>query len=208
KSNEISQRVGIAPNQLSFYFKTLVEWEWAAKEYPLGERSDARAIYKIDDHFIHFWYRFVSRLRSDLEFNDTEAVYRARVRPYLDQYVGQFVFEDICHQYLRLRGSQLIGQPIRRAGRYWSRDGRVELDIMGELDDGTLLLGECKWSSSPVGLPVYYSLRDKIALLPQKPASQNARLVIFSLAGFDNDLAEVARRENLVLVSGEDLLRL
>lgn len=208
KSNEISQRIGVAPNQLSFYFKTLLEWEWAAKEHPFGERSDARVIYRIDDHFIHFWYRFVSRLRSDLEFNDTDAVYCAHVKPHIDQYMGQYVFEDICHQYLRLHGSRLVGQAIRQAGRYWTRDGGVELDIMGELDDGTLLFGECKWSSSPVGLPVYYSLRDKIAALPQKASTRNVRYMIFSLAGFDNDLVEAAQRENLILVSGDDLLRL
>lgn len=75
---------------------------------------------------------------------------------------------------------------------------------MGELDDGTLLFGECKWSSSPVGLPVYYSLRDKIAGLPQKASSQNVRHMVFSLAGFDNDLVEAAQRENLILVSGDD----
>jgi len=120
--------------------------------------------------------------------------------------MGRHVFEDICVQYLRRRGSQRLGQAITRSGRYWTRDAQLEVDIIAELADGRFLLGECKWSSSPVGMEVYYGLREKAARLPRPEYRQNSVYALFSAAGFHPNLEETAQREGVLLVSGEELL--
>jgi hypothetical protein len=205
KPNEIKQIVGSTSAQLTFYLRNLMELEWITREYPFDETSDRRAIYKINDHFIRFWYRFVDRLRSDLEFQDYREVYEVNVQPRLNDYMGLHSFEDICHQFLEIRGSDVLGQGIRRASRYWSRDGSLEIDVMAELSDGSYLFGECKWSSSPVGVAVYYALRDKVAQLPDK-YRKSARYILFSAAGFDDNLGATAERDGAILVTGEHLL--
>lgn len=206
RANEIAQRVGITHSQLSFHLKTLMELEWVTREEPFGERSGKTTLYRISDHFLHFWYRFVAGLRSELEFQDVAAVYPTRVEPFLSDYMGRHVFEDICVQYLRRCGSQRLGQAITRSGRYWTRDAQLEVDIIAELADGRFLLGECKWSSSPVGMEVYYRLREKAARLPRPEYRQNPVYALFSAAGFHPNLEETARREGVLLVSGEELL--
>lgn len=206
RPNEIAQRAGATSAQLSFYLRTLMELEWVTREEPFGETSARTALYRIADHFLHFWYRFVAGLRSELEFQDVAPVYAARVEPFINDYMGQHVFEDICRQYLRIRGLQCLGQAIVRAGRYWSRDGQLEVDIIAELADGRFLVGECKWSSAPVGIGVYYGLREKVARLPRPAYRKEPVYAVFSAAGFDSDLEEVARREGILLVRGEDLL--
>lgn len=206
RPSAISQQVGASSAQMSFYLRNLMDLEWVSREYPFGETSDRRAIYKIADPFIRFWYRFVAGLRSELEFQATESVYASRVEPHLNDYMGLHAFEDICHQYLRQRGPHMLGQPIRRAGRYWTRDGQLELDMVAELDDGHYLLGECKWSSSPVGLGVYHGLRDKVSRLREAEYLDRPTYAIFSLAGFRDDLKQAAAREGVLLISGGDLL--
>ena len=203
---ELAQRVGVSPAQMSFYLRSLMDLEWVTREYPFGETSDRRAVYKIADPFIRFWYRFVAGLRSELEFQATDAVFASRVQPHMNDYMGIHAFEEICHQYLRHDGSRIVGQPIRRAGRYWSRDGQLELDIMAEMDDGRFLLGECKWSSSPVGVGVYYQLRDKVAGLPEAKYRDKPVFIILSAAGFKDELVQMAGRDGVLLVSGDDLL--
>lgn len=203
---EIAQRVGASPAQLNFYLRNLIELEWVVREYPFDETSDRRAIYKISDPFMRFWYRFVAGLRSELEFQVTDDIYRSRVEPHMSDYMGLHAFEDICHQYLKLEGSKVLGQPIRRSGRYWSRDGQLELDLVAELGNGHYLFGECKWSSSPVGLGVYYDLRNKVAKLPEAKYQDQPTYAIFSAAGFDQDLKATAAREKVLLISGDDLL--
>jgi len=206
KSNEISQRVGIATNNFHFFAKTLTEWEWIIKEYPFKTTSDSRSIYKINDHFLHYWYRFVLKLRSDLIFNDPKIVYEARVKPYINQYIGQYAFENICWQYIKKHGAQLFGELIRDGGRFWTRDGKTELDIVCEQDNNRLIVGECKWSSSPLDVTAYYELREKAATISGITRSDIAVYILFSLAGFDENLYKISERENLFLITGEDLV--
>ena len=98
---------------------------------------------------------------------------------------------------------------LRQMGRYWSRDGRPELDIMGELAQGGYLFGECQCSEkSLVGLVVYSRLRAKIAGLLEAKWREKPNCVLFSVGGFTTELRSLASasEERLHLVSGSDLL--
>lgn len=206
KFNEIAQRVDSSTPQLSFYLKSLLELEWITRERPFAETSEKRSIYAIADNFLLFWYRFVASLRSQLELQEVSRVYKTRVLPHLDDFMGRYVFEDICLQYLKKNATSRHDLQIRDAGRYWSRDGSVEIDIVGDLDDGTTLACECKWSSSPVGVSVYYELMRKVSLLPPPRGTGLVRHALFSAAGFDESMVETAARDDVILVSGEELL--
>lgn len=204
--NEIAQRVGASSPQLSFYLKGLSELEWIRREYPFDETSDKRAIYRIADNFLLFWYRFVAGLRSQLEVNDPHLIFDSSIQPQLDEYMGRFVWEGICWNFMRAHAVERVGQIVQDAARWWSRDGRVEIDLMAKLDDGRYLFGECKWSSSPIGIGVYYELREKVAQLPSAKYKENPVYALFSLAGFEDDLMQRAGREGVVLVSGDEML--
>jgi hypothetical protein len=181
--------------------------DWMDREVPYGDKSGKRSIYRIKDHFVHFWYRFVSSLASELEFQETTDVYRTRVEPFLNDYMGRYVFEDICMQYLKKRAASQLGLQIRNAGRFWNRDSSIEIDILGSLDDGGTLACECKWSSSPVGVGVYYDLIKSCGMLPESIAGP-FHYAIFSAAGFDDRMVETAAWDNVILVSGDDLLNM
>ena len=129
--------------------------------------------------------------------------------PYLADYMGWNVFEDICAQWLRRYGRERLGLSLREMERYWSRNGQTELDIMAEMDDGGYLFGECKWSAnSPVGLGVYSGLLTKIAGLPEAKWRDAPICILFSVGGFTPELHSLASdpNERLHLVSGSDLL--
>jgi Archaea bacterial proteins of unknown function len=69
--------------------------------------------------------------------------------------------------------------------RYWSRDGRTEIDLMAELDDGTFLFGECKWRSESVTrLNDLSVLQAKVASLPEARWRNKLRYILFALGGF------------------------
>lgn len=205
KRSNIEQRVGITHSQFGFYAQSLIDMEWIERETPYGDNSNKRVIYRITDHFIHFWYRFVASLASELEFQDTTEVYLSRVKPFLNDYMGRYVFEDICLQYLKKYAANHHNLYLQNASRYWNRDGKVEIDIVGKLNDGEIMAGECKWSSSPVGVGVYYDLMKKAQLIPL-PTGTEIRYALFSMAGFDLAMIDTAARDGVLLVSGEELL--
>ena len=194
---------------LSYFLRNLLALGWIVRESPFEEKREKRALYRVADPFVTFWYRFVAPLSSALQFSDPSLVYAAQVAPYLADYMGWHVFEDICHQWLRRHAQERLGLVIQGAGRWWSRDGRVELDIMARLDKGEYLYGECKWSQDrPVGMTVFNSLQAKVEQMPQEAQRQGARFVLFSVGGFSADLQTFAADpvNRLSLVGAPDLL--
>jgi len=205
----IQNLIGVEKASLSFYLRTLQELGWIRREFPFGEKSERRALYRIADPFLSFWYRFVAPLSSALQFSDPSVLYESRVAPYLSDYMGNFVFEDICSQWLRRHAHERLGLTVRQMARYWSRDGRTEIDIVAELDDEAFLFGECKWRSDSVArMGDYASLQAKVASLPEARWRNKPLYLLFAVGGFAPDLQELAAdpNERLILVSGADLL--
>ncbi len=211
---DIQQQIHTEAAALSYSLRTLISLGWLRREFPFEETWEKRAQYRIADPFVTFWYRFVAPLSSALQFSDPLQVYADRVAPFLADYMGRYVFEDICHQWLRRHAGKRLGLTISDAGRWWSRDGRVELDIVAQLDGtnlnvGKYLYGECKWSQDrPVGLSVYSALLAKVAQLPREEQKRDASFVLFSIGGFSPDLERLAAdpANRLHLVKGSDLL--
>lgn len=57
-----------------------------------------------------------------------------------------------------LEGSKVLGQTIRKSGRYWSRDEQLELDLVAELGDTTTCSARASGRRlKPVLLPVLLS---------------------------------------------------
>ncbi len=205
----IQQHTGVEKGRLVFYLKTLQELGWIRRELPFGEKTDRRALYRISDPFLTFWYRFVAPLSSALQFGDAMRIYDARIAPFLADYMGRYVFEDICAQWLRRHAQDKLGLTIHQMGRYWSRDGRIEIDIIAELEEGGFLFGECKWSANnAVGLRVVSGLQAKVALLPEARWQEQATCILFSAGGFVPEVHNLAADPSarLILVEGKDIL--
>jgi AAA+ ATPase superfamily predicted ATPase len=207
--NRMRQLVGVERGALSGSLRSLLELGWIRREFPFGERSERRAIYRISDPFLTFWYRFISPLASELQFSDASAVYASRVAPHLSGYMGWYVFEKICGQWLERHASQRLGLKIRDMARYWSRDGKTEIDLMAELDDGGFLFCECKWRTERLTrLGDLSALQARVANLPEANWRDRPRYLLFSVGDFAPELRQMAAdpEERLQLVSAQDLL--
>ena len=184
---------GAERGSLSYYLSALMELGWVEREFPFEETSERRALYKVSDPFVAFWYGFVRPLASAVSFDDPQAVYDAHIAPRLADYMGRYALERICHQWLRRHGAATLGESIAGAGRWWSRDGQTELDILARLHSGAYLLGECKWSANrPLGTDVYGQLLAKAARLPDAKWRHEPRLILFSVSGFTTELQTMA----------------
>jgi AAA+ ATPase superfamily predicted ATPase len=205
---QIIQRSGTDRGSLPHYLRVLHELNWIRKETSFGEKTERRAIYRLSDPFLSFWFHFVAPLASDLQFSDPVQVYQQRIEPYLSDYMGRYVFEDICIQWLKKHASSRLGLGVRDVQRYWSRDGRTEIDLVAELDKGSYLFGECKWNRERlIGTNVYANLAAKVAGLPEAKWRDRPTYILFALGGFTPDLVTLAadQANRLHLVSGSDL---
>lgn len=105
KSNEIATKTGEEQAKCIKYINTLCELGILYKEAPFGEKSSARkTLYGISDLMFRFWYRYVFSNRTLLETDASEIVWKRRIVPDYDHYLGP-VFEKVCRDYLYRKNS-------------------------------------------------------------------------------------------------------
>jgi AAA+ ATPase superfamily predicted ATPase len=199
--NEIAQGAGLPDRgATSRYLETLREMRVLERRTPVTERNPERTRrgqWRLCDPYFRFWFRFVLPNRSALEAGDARQVYESRVRPHLDQHVAM-AFEEICAQHLRDRNRQgALPARYDRIGGWWRGDGEVDLVAVG--DDGHVLIGECKWSTRPVGTDVFQDLAAKAAAVAADAKANDVRFALWSRAGFTAGMKKLATSEGVLL---------
>ncbi len=208
RHNEIAQAAGINTSSLRFYLDTLQEMDLVERVVPATVEKPhkyKRAIYRLKDNFFRFWFRFVYPNRSILEGGDVAYVQR-HVTRFLDEFTT-LIFVDISRQYvIRLYLTGRLTWVPERVGAWW--DGREEIDVVAiNFREGHVLVGECKWSTRPVGMNVLQALMAKAGRLPLA-RGQEVTYALFSRTGFTHEVQQYAKAGgNVVLVGLEDIVR-
>jgi AAA+ ATPase superfamily predicted ATPase len=143
---EIANSTGLEKSLLSKYLDVLEELGWVERLYPVGERlKPRRALHRIADPYMAFWFRYVFPNKSDLELGNVESVIERVERDY-DAYLGT-VFEQLFRENLLLLAAKSL-LPIRpkSVGKWWFRD--LEIDAVG-LDEAqpSAIFFEVKWGT-------------------------------------------------------------
>ena len=202
--NEISQRVGLSPTDVNKYLNVLRELELVKRETRVTERApqkSKRGLYKIEDNYVKFWFRFVLPNRSLIESGNIDLVYQQMIIPYLSQYMGE-IFEGICRQYIRYYWQEKLKVAPKKIGGYW--ESNLEIDILTENVDGSHWFGECKWWNAPVGENVLNHLIENASKVPNQ-WQRNPRYILFSANGFTDALKQRAEKEEVFLIETNDL---
>ncbi len=206
---EISTKVGEKASVCAGYLKNLMALGLVKKEEPYGESPSRKAIYVIEDNMFRFWYRFVPENNSLISRGATDSVYENRIAPFLSDYMGR-IFEEISMQYLwklLLLGKSPV--EFRDIGRWWGTNPasrrQEEIDIIGEGDKGTAILGECKWTKEKVGAEVLEKLVERSKMFKyEKPY-----FFLFAKTGFTKACKEKAESMgNVSLISYDEMMKI
>ncbi len=207
KLSEILNAAALAPQTAGKYLGVLQDLGLVVREVPITEKrpdKSKRGLYRIQDPFVRFWFRFVLPQRNLLE-TDRVGSALATVRKKLDHFTSE-TYETICRDAVR---SGLLDGPSgmrwETVGRWWDR--QTEIDVVA-FDRGRsrTLVGEVKWSGRPVGTNILADLEYKATLFA-KTRSAPVFLALFSRSGFTPALRRAAEtRSDLLLVHGLEVL--
>jgi len=148
--SEIADRLGKKAVNLSRPLANLVDLGYIRRELPFGEslRSTKRTLYKINDPFLNFYFKFLQPNKSLLEFDLIDKVY-SDIKTNFSQYVAE-IWENLVRESISF--SNIGGKSWKPAQRWWGKGingEQLEIDLIAEsIDEKTLLFGEVKWSSS------------------------------------------------------------
>ena len=131
--------------------------------------------------------------------------YTDLVEPELADFVSE-TFERCCRRALPVLAPTFDLRTV--PGAWWHR-GR-EIDVVAPTSGETLLVGECKFTSQPLGYDVLARLEDDAAHVEWTPSSGNAPAIEYSLfarSGFARSVREAAAdRDDLSLFDLEDVV--
>lgn len=200
-TSAIAGRLEIKQQLADKFLSRLEQLGYIARVEPLepGGKAARRAYWQMKDPHFRFWFGYVFPNRSRLARGRVKEVAQ-EIRRDLSTLVGP-IFEDCCREWVG-RYSQL-GESALEVGSWWSRKHDVEVDVVTLDKKGYALLGSCKWWTSKVGENVLDDLHEAKTVLGPKAAQ--AKLALFSRAGFTEALRGRAEREDVVLVEVADL---
>jgi uncharacterized protein len=147
----ITNRTGRSGGSLQRPLDWLVSMEILERVVPITEATpekSKRALYRVTDPYVGFWYRFVAPLVAvgSVGLVDSRKLWDAVIVPKLDDYMGA-VFEQACRQAIRLGTVRLPFAPVR-VGEWWDAKSSEQIDVVALDGEGSLFVGECKWGEA------------------------------------------------------------
>jgi AAA+ ATPase superfamily predicted ATPase len=201
KLGKISSSLRVVQTSLTKYLATLEELDLVEREVPVTEENPSRSkrgLYRIKDNFMQFWFRFVYPYKDLLETGQSDYVFKHLQERFIVNHCS-YVYEDICREHVLWNLASAFG--LDRIGHWWGV-GDIEIDICGYDSTGeNMLFGECKYSSSPKGIEVLLDLRRKAKYVPWKAQTRKELFVLYSRAGFTDELRQMAEDDHSVILA-------
>lgn len=207
RPSAIAGVMGIPQTNLSKLLSTLISLDILERRVPVTEKQpekSKKALYRIKDHFLSFWFRFVYPYRSSLSLRDISETEAKLDAAFISQHTS-YVYEDICAEKLwDMSGKKAFGCALQKVGNWW--DARAEIDLMGLGTDGqTMVFAECKYHERPIGPSVLTQLQGKARGVAWESDQRIAHFVLFSRNGFERNLLAMAEADPHVHLVGPTL---
>lgn len=206
KLKEIADKTGLETSTCTKYIKALMELGIIEKETPAADDSIKKTIYYIKDTFFRFWYRFIPLTQAAIMTERIDSIFHTVVYNKLHEYMG-LVFEDMCRDYL-LRYADNLPIAILDAKRWWGTDNankkQVEIDIVGIPLPGEheYIIGSCKFRNEKISLQELELIRHYSDVFGK---GTRYHYYIFSLSGFTDELLEAEHRNEVHLITLDDM---
>jgi AAA+ ATPase superfamily predicted ATPase len=150
---------------------TLIDLGYVLREVPFNESTSStkRTLYRLQDPFLEFWYRFVPPNRSMLELGRVEEIYEKCRHDFAGHTGG--IWEHLCRMSTAFLDIGAARWEV--ASRWWGTDLlgiQREIDVVARsLDGDRILLGEAKWEQRTDVGRVFYRLSEAAKSLPFTP---------------------------------------
>lgn len=204
KANGIASFAGVDSNALGSYLSKLRRLRLVERDIPVTANPNAtrKSRYRLKEPLFRFWFRYVYGQSGKLTQLGSEA-YEEVVEPTFSEYMGS-VFEQVCQNAL----SELVPKTYHGIGYWWHQ--QQELDVVGLASDGTLVAGECKYTTREMhegDLADIERSADQIEWTPPEGSTLTHHYCCFCRSGFSEGLENAAaERDDVSLFTPPDIV--
>jgi len=197
KVSEIVNETGLAKGILHKYLFILEDLHVIKKEVPVTEKNPLKSrkgIYKLEDQFFKFWFRYILPNRGNIEEGRDDFVLR-KIKGDFNLLVAEN-YEEVVKEIIKNYENKFF--PITKIGRWWERNEEIDFIALNE-EENKILFGEAKWSNKPVGTDIYENLERKVQKVEWNKEKRSQYFCLFSKSGFTEGMKQLARKEKVIL---------
>jgi len=205
--SDVMSETGFDKGTASRYLSILNDLQLSRKEIAITEKipeKSRKGIYKIDDNFFNFWFRFVFKNKSLLEEGKPGEVVK-KIKNALPELLS-INYERVAIEILKKELASDMKQPqFDQFGRWWDKDQEIDIVALN-LPSNEILFGEVKYTNRLVGVGVYAELKRKASKVIWGKENRKEHFCLFSKSGFSEEMIEIAKEENVYLFLGDKIL--
>lgn len=204
EANEIANFAGVDSNTLGSYLSKLRRLRLVERDIPVTANPTAtrKSRYRLNEPLFRFWFRYVYGQEEKLVQLGNDA-YEQLIEPSFSDYMGS-MFEIVCQDTL----PALVPKTYQGIGYWWHR--QFEVDVVGLASDGTLVAGECKYTSREIDEGDLANLERSAAQIqwtPEDGGEPTIHYCCFCRSGFSDGLQATAdERTDVSLFTSDDII--
>jgi len=209
RMTEIATMAGLPHSGVGKYLSVLQRLGIVTRDVPATvsrPEQSKQGRYRITDHYLRFYYRFIAPARAALEQGLVQQAWQ-NIRKHLPEFVGTHIFEELCREWVLRQGDagRLPFVP-RRVGSFWGT-GKPQVDVVAiNEDEHAILLGECKWTAEPVRKRVVEDFIARAQQVIPFPVEQwRVTYALFSRSGFTDEARRAAAGHECLWLSFDEL---
>lgn len=204
KLNDISIYTGFSRAKISVYLKNLMELELIEKVFSYdteGRENAQKGIYRICNHFVHFYFTCLYPNKSSLSMERAEDFYLDYIYPVFRQYVSS-CFREICRMYLLREDAEgRLPFKVSSYGEWVGKSGDIDIILQGK--EKETLISCCNWERPLMSYEEYEDLKE----LAFQARLEPEYIWLFSGGRFDEKLyLEAKLKGNVRLISLKDMV--
>jgi len=205
KVSEIVNETGFEKNFVIKYLSILEDLQIVQKEVPITEKNPLKSrkgIYKLQDQFFKFWFKYILPNKSKIEEGRTDIVFENILNDF--NFLVAENYEKVAQEIVLKNEDKFFS--IERIGRWWDKNEEIDIVALNEKEN-KILFGEVKWSNKPIGVNVYEDLKRKVKIVSWGNEDRIEYFSLFSKNGFTDDMKKVAKMENVILFHEDKLIK-
>ncbi|BAL80392.1 ATP-binding protein [Caldisericum exile] len=202
--SEIINETGFEKSILHKYLFVLEDLQIIEKEVPITEKNPQKSrkgIYKLQDQFFKFWFKYVLPNRSRIEEGKIDVVLK-KIMEDFNTVVAEN-YERVAQDILKRHEEEFF--PFESIGRWWDRNEEIDVVALNKIEN-KILFGEVKWSNKPVGVDIYENLKRKASLVEWKKEGRKEYYCLFSKSGFTDEMKKIAKKGNVMLFQKDNVI--
>lgn len=203
KLNDLYLHTEFSRAKISVYLKNLMELELVEKVFSYdteGKANVQKGIYRIKNHFVHFYFTFLYPNLSRLEQMTAFEFYGKYIAPYFKAYVAEY-YKTVCMQRI-LQWNKWGKLPFEAVefGEWVGKLGNI--DIIAKSEEGKTIIGICNFEKPMMRYDDY----EWLLFCAEKAKLRADYIYLFSSSRFDEKLnLEAKVKQNLRLITLDEM---